>query len=304
MTLGIIDTIKYQVVRFILKSLAYLPLPCLRYLGRMLGILMSSCSKRAYQKLKNNLLRTNICDESDIVKLSRIVSMHLGMMLVETVCISWYRSKQYNFHLCNKISGFTEVEKVCEAGFPVLFLTPHIGNFEVVLKRTAYLLQKKKFTVLYKPDKNKWWNKLMLDGRLEDNIVAVPTNKKGILSIFKALKNREVVGILPDSIASEGDGVWTDFFGNRVFATTLAAKLALMPGVKTFIVASVRNSTGFEANYIPFSATSNNITKTVEEIYQIIEEIVKKHPEQFYWSYDRFRIPKHAPIDVESKLHE
>lgn len=292
------DKIKRELIRTLLIIGSLFPLSYIRRLGRAVGILMLAFSPRLRKRLKENLLKTKICAISEVNELSRSTSENLGMLLLETLFISWQRSKRYNFYLCNKTNGFEGVEQACKENLPILFLTPHVGNFEIILKRTAYLLKTKKFTVLYKPDKNKWWNELMVSGRTEDNITPMPTNKKGIIALVKALKNGEIVGVLPDSIASQGDGVWTEFFANRVFATTLAAKLSLLPKVKTFIVACYRNKNGFEANYIPFSATSNDITTTVREIYRVIEEIVRKSPEQFYWSYDRFRAPDHAPIDI------
>lgn len=288
------DKIKRELIRALLIIGSLFPLSYIRRLGRVVGVMMLAFSPRLRKRIKDNLLKTQMCDVSQVNELSRATAENLGMLFLETLFISWQRSKRYNFYLCSKTNGFEEVEKVCNANSPVLFLTPHVGNFEIILKRTAYLLKTKKFTVLYKPDKNKWWNELMVDGRTENNIVPVPTTKAGIAGILKALKNGEIVGVLPDSIASQGDGVWTEFFDNRVFATTLAAKLSLMPNVKTFIVACYRNKNGFEANYIPFSATCRDVTTTVQEIYHILEEIVKKHPEQFYWSYDRFRVPDHA----------
>lgn len=296
MKLSVADKIKYHLVHFLLKSLAFLPLRYIESLGNIIGILMLRFSKRSTVRLKNNLLQTKMCNDSTIEDFSRATSKHLGQVFIETLCLSWHRSKRFNFNLCNKTIGFEAVEDAYKNNFPILFLTPHVGNFEIILKRTAYLLNKN-VTVLYKPDKNPWWNQLMINGRTEDNIIPVPTDKKGVLAIFKALKNREIVGILPDSIASQGDGVWVDFFANRVFATTLAAKLSLIPDVKTFIVACYRNADGFEANYIPFSATNHDIANTVQDIYTVIEGIVRTNPEQFYWSYDRFRVPDHAPCD-------
>jgi KDO2-lipid IV(A) lauroyltransferase len=135
----------------------------------------------------------------------------------------------------------------------------------------------------------------MYNGRLENNIKPVPTNKHGVMSLFRALRNNEFVGMLPDSVASHGDGVWTNFFGQKVFATTLAAKFILLDNVTTFIVTSARVNGGFIVEYIPFVPESNNIANVVQEVYNILERVVLQNPTQYYWSYDRFRIPKSNP---------
>ena len=290
------DRIKFWIVKLLLKTIALLPLYFIRSLGLVVGMVMLKISRRQTERLKKNLLRTNICNKDSVETMMVKTSQNLGMTLVETLSIAWQRSKKNNFKLCQENIGFDQVKLVSANGDPILFLTPHIGNFEIVLKSVAQVLNKK-FTVLYKPDKNQWWNELMVAGRTEDNISPVPTTKKGVLATIRALKNQEFVGILPDSIASQGDGVWVDFFGNRVFATTLSAKLALMPGVKTFIVGAYRSKNGFAAEYISYTPTSDSVNNTVQEIYHVIEKIVEHAPEQFYWSYDRFRAPDHAPHD-------
>lgn len=280
--------------------MAYLPLPIIRMLGAGFGRAGIKFSKRAYKRLKDNLLKTKMCSGDKVEQMALESARNLGMTLLETIMLAWNCPKKHNYKLVHTNIGFDLVEKANKDGLPILFLTPHIGNFEVTLKRVAYLL-KRKFTVLYKPDKKLWWNKLMVRGRTEDNITPVPTTKKGVLAIFKALKNNEIAGVLPDSVASHGDGVWVKFFDVPVFATTLAAKLTLMPNVQTFIVATKRDKDGFSANYIPFTPSSEDITTTVQEIYRVIEDSVLENKEQFYWSYNRFRVPDHAkPIEQEA----
>lgn len=289
-----IDKIKIIILTGIFKLLSRLPLSMIRWIGSTVGNIAFKTSNRASRRLIDNLVKTKMCDEENAPGLAIRSAQSFGMTLVETILIAWNRSKKHNLTLFSKVEGFELVADAAKNGYPILFLTPHIGNFEICLKRTAYLLQDKKFTVLYKPDKKKWWNELMIIGRTEDNITPVPTTKKGVLTIAKALKNNEIAGVLPDSVASQSDGVWVEFFGNKVFATSLAAKLSLMPNVKTFVVASYRNEISFNADYVPFVATGTDITNTVQEIYNIIETMVLKHKEQFYWSYNRFRTPDHA----------
>ena len=134
----------------------------------------------------------------------------------------------------------------------------------------------------------------MKTGRTEDNINPVPTNSRGIVALLRALKRNEFIGVLPDSVASHGDGVWVDFFGNQVFATTLSAKMVSFKDAITFVVGSFRVSGGFDLEFVPYIKKTDDISVVVQDIYGIIEKMVAKAPTQYFWSYDRFRTPDHA----------
>lgn len=285
--------IKKKLIGAIIILFSFLPISILRGIGSIIGIIAMKLSKKSSKRLKNNLLVTNMATTDNVEEIARKTAQELGKTLVETTCIAWHRSKKYNASLIKKAINFEFMEKILNSGKPVVFLTPHISNFEIALKATAFHINRV-FTVLYKPSKDEWFNQMMIEGRTEDNIKPVPTNRMGVFTLAKDLKAGGVIGVLPDSIASSGDGVWIEFFGRKVFATTLAAKMALAPGAETFIVTTKRVRGGFEVNYIYFKPSSENIPEVVQDIYKVIEGAVIEAPTQYYWSYDRFRTPDHA----------
>lgn len=285
---------KHKILRGLIKLLSYLPLSVLRSLGGIIGIIAMKLSKRSSKRLRANLIITGMCTEENANEMAKKTAMELGKTLVETTCIAWQRTKEQNAKLIVKAKNFDIMEKELLSGKPIVFLTPHISNFEIALKYTASKIPRV-FTVLYKPSKDQWFNDMMIKGRTEDNIKPVPTNRQGVFTLAKDLRAGGVIGVLPDSIASSGDGVWVEFYGKKVFATTLAAKMAMTPGAVSFIVATIRVKGGFEVEYIPFTPSSSDIATVVQDIYHVIEKVVLQAPEQYYWSYDRFRVPNHAP---------
>jgi KDO2-lipid IV(A) lauroyltransferase len=286
--------IKKIIFNPLLCFISYLPLSWVRSIGSLVGMISLRLSTKTANRLRNNLLITGICDESEIDKYIIQVAEEFGKTILETICIAWFRDKKHNASLVLESHGLDMVESCIQEGRPILFLTPHIGNFEIALKATAYKL-KNNFTVLYKPSKDEWFHSLMLNGRSEDNIKPVPTNSRGVLALVKALKKREFIGILPDSVASGGDGVWVNFFKQKVFATTLAAKMSSFENVATFVVGSRRVKGGFVVDYIPYLPKTSDINTITQEIYTVIENIVVEAKTQYFWSYDRFRVPDHAP---------
>lgn len=280
--------LKYLVIKFISKTLSLLPLSFVRFIGSICGIIFLRFSSRAYKRIKTNLLLTAIANENNVDKIALNVTKNFGMTIFETLVYAWNYDTKFINSIIKKVINFENVKIDINNKYPILFLTPHIGNFEIAVKYTFDNLDKN-ITVIYKPTKLKWFNKLMLIGRKHNKINWVSTNQaSSVISLFRALKNKECAGILPDSVASN-EGVFVEFFGKQVFATTLSAKLGIKENVKTYIVNSIRTNKGFYLEYIPIIFNSNNINDNVQKIYHEIEKLVRRHPEQYFWSYDRFR---------------
>lgn len=275
------------------KLISFLPLSMLRALGGMVGIIALKLSKRAGKRLRANLLVTGVCTKENIDKFVHATAKELGKTLLETVAIAWQKPANLIAQLVTQGANFDQVVAAAKTGAVVL-ITPHIGNFEIGIKATAAIIQDKPFSILYKPSKDSVFNAIMLKGRTADNINPVPTTRRGIVSLLRTLKSGGILGILPDSVASSGDGVWVDFFGQRVFATTLAAKLTLLPGVSTFFVSALRVKDGFVIDYLPYAPATEDVALIVQDIYRMLETVVLSAPTQYYWSYDRFRTPSHA----------
>jgi KDO2-lipid IV(A) lauroyltransferase len=142
----------------------------------------------------------------------------------------------------------------------------------------------------------------MFNGRVESNITPVPTTRAGVISLMKHLKLGGTIGILPDNVASGGDGEWVKFFNQDVYATSLAAKICQMPDTHVIVVQNLRTKTGFLTKCIPFTPVASSTHDIMQEFYQLLEQLVKEAPEQYYWSYDRFRIPDNP--QAKAKLRE
>jgi len=276
--------------------ISLLPLRFIRLFGAYGALFAISLSKNTKKRLLNNITKTKICDAAVADKFASNTLKHLGMTLSESAYIVWCRNKKRVIDMVESEEGFALVEKYLAEKQPIVFITPHIGNFEVAVKYFYYRFPSLDLTVIYKPNKDTFIEKIVFDGREEDRAHFVKTNRSGVVSLVRALRDNKAIGILPDNVASSGDGAWVDFFGVPVYATTLAAKMILLEmKPKAILISSVRTKKGLKIKaeeIIPESYTDYLVV--MKQIYTKIEELVSKHPEQFYWSYDRFRVPKGA----------
>ncbi|MCX8514244.1 MAG: hypothetical protein ORN24_01600 [Burkholderiales bacterium] len=285
---------KKNIFKMTLSLLAILPISWLRKIGALAGVIGLYTSSQSKQRLINNLIISNMCSANEAEKFAQQCAKEWGKTLIEIAGIAWARSIDNNAKLVTEVVNLEWMQQVLAQNSPVLFITPHLGNFEVALKYTAKMVPQRIFTVLFKPAKSQLLNEVMLDGRVGTNISPVPTDRKGIYTLVKELKNNGIAGILPDSVSSNSDGTWIDFFGNKVFATTLAAKMSLLPNVTTIFAVAYRIKNGFRVEYSGFTPTTNNVEQVVQNIYKVLEQIILKQPQQYYWSYDRFRKPPYA----------
>lgn len=279
---------KKFLITSILKLLSLLPLSMIRQIGSVVGIVALKLSKNSSRRLPHNLLITGLATPDNVEEMTIKTAKSLGMTLAEAALIAWQKDYDYINSLFEVDESFYKVKKILESGKNILFLTPHIGNFELAIKYFALNLPMN-INILYKPEKDPVLDEIMLTGRTEHNVTPVPTNRKGVLSLMKHFKSGGTIGILPDNVASGGDGEWVKFFGQNVYATSLTAKICQMPETCAVLVQSLRTPKGFKARCVFFQPTNNDTHDIMQELYNEIEKLVREAPEQYYWSYDRFR---------------
>jgi KDO2-lipid IV(A) lauroyltransferase len=280
---------KKILIEIIIQLLSMLPLCVIRGIGCLVGDISLKFSKRSAARLRKNLLITGLANPSNIDEMVRKTAHAQGMTLVEALLIAWRKDRKYIESLCNvDQDSFNLVNDALARGERILFFTPHIGNFELALKYYLYNLPLD-IKFLYKPSKNPIINQIMLDGRKESNASPEPTNSKGVRTLMKHFQDGGDIGILPDNVAAGGSGDWLKFFGQDVYATTLAAKIYQQYKPMTIIMQSIRTKKGFDMKFIQFKPTSDDTHTLMQELYNTLEKMVLEAPEQYYWSYDRFR---------------
>jgi Kdo2-lipid IVA lauroyltransferase/acyltransferase len=172
-------------------------------------------------------------------------------------------------------------------GRPIIFFTPHIGSFEVVGRVLAAYYP---MTVLFKPAKRKDVSDIILKARTAGRMKAVPANLSGVRALLKALKVGESIGVLPDQVPSNGDGVWVNFFDEPAYTMTLPEKLARSAYASTLVVCT-RKAFG-EGWLFDLQVLTGPITP--EYLNNVIEHAVLKHPTQYLWSYNRYKGQENA----------
>jgi KDO2-lipid IV(A) lauroyltransferase len=190
------------------------------------------------------------------------------------------------------------VARAYAAGRGIVFLTPHLGCFEIAPQRVAerFSAQYGPLTILYRPARQAWLAKVMALARQRPGISMVPTNLSGVRQMIRALRAGQAVGLLPDQVPPEGMGQWAPVFGQPAYTMTLAARLVQQTGAAVLLVWGERLSwgRGFRLHFREMTtALSPDLDTAVVQINQAMEQLIRECPQQYLWGYARYKQPRH-----------
>jgi KDO2-lipid IV(A) lauroyltransferase len=280
---------------FLLNLMARLPLPLLHGIGIVLGWLIYWAPGRHSARMRNNLFASGVCTPGrECRRLLRQTINETGKSIVELAPM-WLRPYDQVLQLVRGTSGWEHIDAARAAGKGIIIISPHIGCFEII---GQYCAAQHPFTVMYKPPRQPTLDALMQTGRQHGQATLVPTDLSGVRALLAALKRHETIGILPDQVATGGDGVWAPFFGRPAYTPTLVASLQRKTGAAAFFVAAERLKwgRGYHLHVFPADAPlPEDKTAAATRINQSVEAIIHRFPAQYMWSYNRYKRPGGAP---------
>lgn len=273
---------------FLFRLLAHLPLSVLHNIGALLGWLAYACSPTYRRHLREN---TALAGQWAII--ARLAAIaEAGKSILELPYL-WLRPQKEVVRQVVRVSGWELIEAAWKEGKGILFLTPHLGCFEITAQYFATFAP---ITVLYRPPKQAWLRPLVEEGR-GANLRLAPADLGGVRGLMKALRRHEAAGMLPDQVPGRGEGVWAPFFGKPAYTMTLAARLA--EGGATVILAYAERlayGTGYHLRLCPLAAPlTGTLESRVAQINSALEMLIEECPEQYMWGYNRYKTPAGAP---------
>ena len=262
--------------------LSLLPLSALHGLGTVLGWIVYGTSPTYRRHLRDHLAQAGFADAG----LRRAAIGAAGQMIVEVPAL-WFRPQEQVAALVKETRGVEEALAARAQGKALLFLTPHMGCFEVTAQYAATHMP---ITVLYRPPKMRWLDPLMREGRSRGNVQLAPADAKGVRQLLLALKRGEAVGFLPDQVPGKGEGEWAEFFGRPAYTMTLAMRLAERDNVACYLAYARRlpHGRGYALEVRPMPEALPGETPA-RRLNRGIESLVRECPEQYLWSYNRYK---------------
>ncbi len=282
--------VRKLILKLSLNMLAALPLALVQVIGSFLGLLAYVGSKQ-YRSLFRPQYEAVITSHRLPLKLWEAVRAS-GMLFSDSLWI-WRNPAKA---LCLvEVQNWDLVESAINEGHGLVMLTPHLGGFEIIPR---VLAQHFPATILYRPSRQEWLNEVVEEGRAYPNMHFVPTNLNGVRQMTRALTRGEAIGILPDQVPSGGEGVWVPFFGRPAYTTPLPARLANRNDTPVVMFTAKRKKIGqgWLMQATRLAPLSEDATIAAAELNVAIENAVLVAPEQFIWSYNRYKHPTGAEL--------
>ena len=190
--------------------------------------------------------------------------------------------------------GFENYERAFARGKGVLFLTAHLGGWE--LSAFAHSLQGHPLSIVMRSLDNPRVDRLIQGYR---TMHGNRTVDKGnfVRGLLAAMRKGEVVGILMDTNMTPPQGVIVDFFGIPAYTASGLARIALrtdaavVPGFTVWDRTLRKYILRFDLP-VELVRTGNDeadATANTAKFTSVIEEYVRRYPDQWLWVHRRWK---------------
>jgi len=261
--------------------------------GRALG--------RLYRRLdarRRNLARTNLAHAfpemppEEVEALSVRVFEHFGGVAAEL-----FRALSYDpadALLRVETEGAAIAKDSVASGRGVLFMTAHLGNWEWAALGTGALGISS--GVVARPLDNPLLDATLTRLRTSTGNTVIE-KRDATRAMLRALRSGGSVGILNDQHAHPPDAVTAPFFGRPAATSSALARLAdrteaLVVPAYAIRVAPARWRLTFEPalDVRALSREERGVESLTARLNGILESMVRRHPEQWLWLHNRWRV--------------
>jgi Kdo2-lipid IVA lauroyltransferase/acyltransferase len=273
----------------VLRRFATLPVSVLRRIARFFGLVVYLVSANNRDTIDSNLSQAG-------VKLSVFsVTQAIAKSAVDMLWVWFHSPAQVAAKITVSPSDAAIVATALSGTHATILLTPHLGCFEALAKWIAHQTP---LTAMYRRPNRAWVASFIESARTLPNLTMARADASGVRLALKTLKAGGLLGILPDQVPKQGEGIWLPWFGREAYTITLPAKLHLATQARVFIICAIPTKTGWEVLCEPVNM-SENMSENVSEgsdaasltgvLNAALERTVLRAPLNYAWSYKRYK---------------
>ncbi len=288
---------QYYFFKLLIKIACLLPYSTILWLGKKLGNIYYKAAKKQVDRARATIRERLEVTEERADEITRAMCRNIGMTLMEILYMPRLNKKN--------IRKYVHIERedvlwgAVKEGKGVVVLAVHLDNWEwlgAALAMYGYPL-----TSFIKKQPNESVNRILQELRSGAGMELFARGTNEIIIAARAMKAGKMLGFIADQDGGY-DGIFLPFLG-KMASTPLGpaffAKKFKAPIVPIFIV---RRPDGGHSTIVydsfHYEDTGNeeldmyNCTKRMTEI---VEEVIKKHPDNWLWFQKRWNTPYNPP---------
>jgi KDO2-lipid IV(A) lauroyltransferase len=281
--------VQAAILKAAIRGFAILPMSWAQSLGAFVGWLLWLIPNRLRRTTDGNLaLCLPELSEDERRKLAKKSLVGSGKTVAEVGAV-WFWSTEKLLGCIEEVEGEEHLYRAVEKKLGTVVLVPHLGNWEIL---SRYLQVRVPVLALYRPPRIVEMDAFIRQARERHGAELVPADRTGMRRIVAALAAGEGFGVLPDQEPLKRHGVFAPFFGTPALTMTLVARLTRKYGAVTLFGYSERTAKGgFRLRFQPGpeGLDSEDLEFAAAQLNRGVEECVRRCPEQYTWSYRRFR---------------
>jgi KDO2-lipid IV(A) lauroyltransferase len=270
----------------VLRTIELLPFPAQRHIGSALGKLIRRLPLAYVRIARRNI---ELCmptlsarDQADLVDRH---CQSLGMGLCETANTWW--SSDRRVHRLAEIQGLENLQAALAKGRGAIMIGGHFTTIEIATRILGTVVP---LNVVYRPTKNAVLSHTMFTSFSRHG---KPIAHDDIRTMIRALKKNEAVWYAPDQSYRNKGAAMVDFFGIPAATTTATSRLARISGaaVLTYFPERLPGNAGYRVVIGPALEDFPGVDPIcdVERFNRLLEEQIRRVPEQYLWVHRRFK---------------
>ena len=285
--------VQYAFFRVVAAVIGRLPLSVGRAIAAFGGWVGYSCVRRSRDIAIDNLTHVYGAEKTpaEIRSMARQVFQHTVWVFVEWLILRRWTPERLEARFPELAEGVKHLAGLREES-GIVVITAHFGNWEMLslsvnhFSKLAYSVAKRpKF-----PPTARFLHKL----RCDSGATVIYTDESP-RKLLRALRDGNVLGLLPDQDIRTNSGIFVEFFDRPAHTVTFPMALARKTRVPVCTCYLVRDGKGYRFLISePFHVAQtedeeNDLLEATQHWSRRLEEGVRQYPTQWFWHYPRWR---------------
>ncbi len=278
-------------------------------LGKLSGSILYVFSSRTRNKILHNLglAYDNLIPSKEKNRLAKKVLQNLGKNWAELIfCAGPFKKRSWKEI---SVEGIENLNNALKSEKGVIAISAHIGNYALIgtiLANRGY-----NFCTVVRDLKTKAGSIAYHKSRKLIELPSIPTlpERQFYKDALKILRKNGILCLISDENKRHG-GIFVNFFGRKASTAPGPAGLALRTGAKIIPVFMIRNSDdsqkiviGEEIKWKKTDDSEKDIKNITAGFTAVIENYVRKYPDQWLWTSFRWRTQPEGQSD-EAKIRK